>query len=288
MRPADDTPAARMRRNLPWRAVTDAIAGPVLSGRAGLRWWVALRGRPRPRAGDVVGIVGLFTQGIGIWGVNTTVVWGYAIANYVWWIAIGSGGTLISSILVLTRQDWRRSINRFAETMTLFAVAIAGPVPDPASRAGRNTSTGSRPTPTLWACGRSGAARWSGISGPSSATCCSRSCSSTSAFCPTSRRCATAHARGRRALAYGVLALGWRGSARQWRAPRPPPDPGGHRGAAGRLGPFHRRPGFRREPDARLAGEHLPALFRLGALFSGFAMVLLLSLLVRWGMGWSR
>ena len=58
-----------------------------------------------------------------------TVVWGYAIASYVWWIAIGSGGTLISSMLLMTRQRWRASINRFAETMTLFAVAIAGLFP---------------------------------------------------------------------------------------------------------------------------------------------------------------
>ena len=70
-----------------------------------------------------------FTRGIGIWGINTTVVWGFAIANYVWWIGIGNAGTLISSMLLLTRQQWRASINRFAEAMTLFAVAIAGIFP---------------------------------------------------------------------------------------------------------------------------------------------------------------
>ena len=71
----------------------------------------------------------LFTRGVGIWGVNTSVVWGYAIANYVWWIGIGNAGTLISSLLLLTRQSWRASISRFAEAMTLFAVAIAGLFP---------------------------------------------------------------------------------------------------------------------------------------------------------------
>ena len=77
-----------------------------------------------------VGSIGwLFYKGIGIWGVNSTVVWGVAIANYVWWIGIGNAGTLISSMLLLTRQHWRGSINRFAEAMTLFAVAIAGIMP---------------------------------------------------------------------------------------------------------------------------------------------------------------
>ena len=60
-------------------------------------------------------------RGIGIWGVNTTVVWGFAIANYVWWIGIGNAGTLISAMLLLMRQKWRAAINRFAEAMTLFA-----------------------------------------------------------------------------------------------------------------------------------------------------------------------
>ena len=77
----------------------------------------------------VVAILVLFTNGIGVWGVNSTVVWGYAIASYVWWIAIGSGGTLISSMLLITRQRWRASANRFAETMTIFAVSIAGLFP---------------------------------------------------------------------------------------------------------------------------------------------------------------
>ena len=67
--------------------------------------------------------------GIGVLGNNTTVVWGFPIANYVWWIGIGNAGTLISALLLLTRQKWRASINRFAEAMTLFAVSIAGLFP---------------------------------------------------------------------------------------------------------------------------------------------------------------
>lgn len=66
---------------------------------------------------------------MGIWGINIPVGWGFAIVNFVWWIGIGHAGTLISAILLLLRQQWRTSINRFAEAMTLFAVACAGMFP---------------------------------------------------------------------------------------------------------------------------------------------------------------
>ena len=68
-------------------------------------------------------------KGVGIWGINIPVGWGFAIVNFVWWIGIGHAGTLISAILLLLRQKWRTSINRFAEAMTLFAVACAGMFP---------------------------------------------------------------------------------------------------------------------------------------------------------------
>jgi Ni/Fe-hydrogenase subunit HybB-like protein len=71
----------------------------------------------------------LLATGIGIWGVNVPVAWGFAIANFVWWIGIGHAGTLISAILLLFNQKWRTSINRFAEAMTLFAVMCAGMFP---------------------------------------------------------------------------------------------------------------------------------------------------------------
>src|ERR671925_1427203 len=71
----------------------------------------------------------LLIAGVGIWGVNIPVAWGFAIINFVWWIGIGHAGTLISAILLLLHQDWRTSINRFAEAMTLFAVACAGIFP---------------------------------------------------------------------------------------------------------------------------------------------------------------
>jgi Ni/Fe-hydrogenase subunit HybB-like protein len=74
-------------------------------------------------------VVTLLVKGVGIWGINIPVGWGFAIVNFVWWIGIGHAGTLISAILLLLRQQWRTSINRFAEAMTLFAVACAGMFP---------------------------------------------------------------------------------------------------------------------------------------------------------------
>jgi Ni/Fe-hydrogenase subunit HybB-like protein len=71
----------------------------------------------------------LVFTGTGIWGVNIPVGWGFDIVNFVWWIGIGHAGTLISAILLLFRQRWRMSIARFAEAMTLFAVACAGMFP---------------------------------------------------------------------------------------------------------------------------------------------------------------
>ena len=65
-------------------------------------------------------------EGIGVWGVDWPVVWGFAIINYVWWIAIASGGTFISALFYLMRVEWRTSINRIAESMTLFAAVTPG------------------------------------------------------------------------------------------------------------------------------------------------------------------
>jgi Ni/Fe-hydrogenase subunit HybB-like protein len=71
----------------------------------------------------------LLVKGVGIWGINIPIAWAFAITNFVWWIGIGHAGTLISAILLLLHQKWRTSINRFAEAMTLFAVACAGMFP---------------------------------------------------------------------------------------------------------------------------------------------------------------
>ncbi len=77
----------------------------------------------------LIAVSWLFIQGVGVWGINIPIAWGFAIVNFVWWIGIGHAGTLISAILLLLKQDWRTSINRFAEAMTLFAVAQAGLFP---------------------------------------------------------------------------------------------------------------------------------------------------------------
>jgi len=77
----------------------------------------------------MVAVSYLLAVGVGIWGINIPIGWGFAIVNFVWWIGIGHAGTLISAILLLLRQKWRTSINRFAEAMTLFAVACAGMFP---------------------------------------------------------------------------------------------------------------------------------------------------------------
>jgi len=76
-----------------------------------------------------ISITWLLYQGIGIWGNNVPVSWAFDIVNFVWWIGIGHAGTLISAILLLFKQQWRNSINRFAEAMTIFAVMCAGMYP---------------------------------------------------------------------------------------------------------------------------------------------------------------
>src|SRR5512147_781700 len=77
----------------------------------------------------IIGVTATVTTGIGLWGNNIPVAWGFGIINFVWWIGIGHAGTLISAILLLFQQKWRTSINRFAEAMTLFAVMQAGLFP---------------------------------------------------------------------------------------------------------------------------------------------------------------
>ncbi len=96
----------------------------------------------------LVSVTYLFAEGIGIWGVNIPVGWGFAIVNFVWWIGIGHAGTLISAILLLLRQQWRTSINRFAEAMTLFAVVLRGTVSHYSTLAVPGSPTGCSRIPT--------------------------------------------------------------------------------------------------------------------------------------------
>ena len=108
-----------------FETVTDKISSIVLTRRTPLQWVIATAAASGLVLLLLVAIVVLFVRGVGIWGVNVPVAWAWAISNFVWWIGIGHAGTLISAILLLLHQKWRNSINRFAEAMTLFAVACA-------------------------------------------------------------------------------------------------------------------------------------------------------------------
>jgi molybdopterin-containing oxidoreductase family membrane subunit len=110
-------------------SVTDKISAIVLLRRTPLGWFIGAGIAFTLVMLMLYSITYLVFVGTGIWGLNIPVGWGFAIINFVWWIGIGHAGTLISAILLLLRQQWRTSINRFAEAMTLFAVACAGIFP---------------------------------------------------------------------------------------------------------------------------------------------------------------
>ena len=112
-----------------YASVTDKIAGIVLADHFGWRWWFAFLVASAGVCALLAAVSWLLVKGIGIWGVDIPVAWGFAIGNFVWWIGIGHAGTFISAVLLLLRQKWRTSINRFAEAMTLFAAGIAGLFP---------------------------------------------------------------------------------------------------------------------------------------------------------------
>jgi molybdopterin-containing oxidoreductase family membrane subunit len=110
-------------------SVTDKISSIVLTRRTPVGWWLGFLVAFAIVNVLLVSLTYLLFKGTGIWGVNVPVGWGFAIVNFVWWIGIGHAGTLISAILLLLKQSWRTSINRFAEAMTLFAVACAAIFP---------------------------------------------------------------------------------------------------------------------------------------------------------------
>jgi molybdopterin-containing oxidoreductase family membrane subunit len=107
-----------------FRTITDAVCG-VTERPAPRGWWIAFL-----TAASFTGVFGLavsylFYRGVGVWGNNQPVGWAWDITNFVWWVGIGHAGTLISAVLFLFRQRWRTSINRAAEAMTIFAVICA-------------------------------------------------------------------------------------------------------------------------------------------------------------------
>jgi Ni/Fe-hydrogenase subunit HybB-like protein len=262
-------------------SVTDTITDIVLKRPIGLGWLAGLA-----IGMTLLGILGmavtyLFLRGVGIWGIEVPVAWGFAIINFVWWIGIGHAGTLISAILLLFKQTWRNSINRFAEAMTLFAVACAGMFP--LLHMGRPwlgywmfpypNSMGVWPqfrSPLVWdvfavsTYGTISAVFWFVGLVPDFATM---------------REAATN--RWSR-MVYGALSLGWRGSARHWTRYEAL-----YILLAGISTPLvlsvHTVVSF----DFAIAiipGWHttiFPPYFVAGAIYSGFAMVLVLAIPIR-------
>lgn len=227
----------------------------------------------------------LILRGIGIWGVNIPVAWGFAIANFVWWIGIGHAGTLISAFLYLMRQRWRTTINRFAEAMTLFAVLCAAIYP--LLHLGRPWYFyWMLPYPnTMWL--------WPQFRSPLIfdlfAVGTYLTVSLLFWYVGLIPDLATLRDRAPhrfQKLAYGVLALGWRGSARHWQH---------HQRLylllAGLATPLVISVHSIVSIDfayAIVPGWHstiFPPYFVAGAVYSGFAMVLILAIPMRAALG---
>jgi Ni/Fe-hydrogenase subunit HybB-like protein len=226
--------------------------------------------------------------GIGVWGNNIPVAWAFDITNFVWWIGIGHAGTLISAILLLFQQKWRTSINRFAEAMTLFAVAMAGVYP--IIHLGRPwLFWWLIPYPStlqLWPNFKS-ALPWDVFAISTYATV-----SFLFWYLGLLPDLATlrdvARTRGKR-IAYGLLSFGWRGSARHWRHYRI-----GYLLLAGLSTPLvvsvHTIVSFD-FAISQLPGWHttiFPPYFVAGAIFSGFAMVVTLMIPARRLLGYQQ
>lgn len=112
-----------------YASVTDKISNIVLDPKNKRGWLIGMGVAFLLLQLLLLAVVWLLAKGVGIWGIRIPIAWGFAIVNFVWWIGIGHAGTLISAILLLLKQDWRTSINRYAEAMTIFAVACAGMFP---------------------------------------------------------------------------------------------------------------------------------------------------------------
>src|SRR5258707_14615440 len=223
----------------------------------------------------------LFYRGVGVWGVNIPVGWGFAIVNFVWWIGIGHAGTLISAILLLLRQSWRNSINRFAEAMTLFAVASAGIVP--------LVHTG-RPWLAYWMVPYPNTmSYWPQFRSPLVWDVFAVSTYFTISllfwFIGLIPDLATLRDRAENKYArmsYGLLAMGWRGSARHWAGCE-----SAYLLLAGLATPLvlsvHTVVSFDFAVGI-VPGWHttiFPPYFVAGAIYSGFAMVLMLAIPIR-------
>src|SRR5271154_4397454 len=247
-------------------SVSDKIGGIVLKRKTTLGWVFGLLVAFGIMQGLLASATWLFIKGVGIWGINIPIGWGFAIINFVWWIGIGHAGTLISAILLLLNQSWRNAINRFAEAMTLFAVMCAGMFP--VLHTGRPwLAYWLFPYPNtmdLWPQFRSSLVFWYVGLLPDLAT-----------LRDTSKKLWQQRI-------YGMLAMGWRSSARHWQR---------YEKAAlllaGLSTPLvvsvHTVVSFD-FAVAMVPGWHttiFPPYFVAGAIYSGFAMVLTLMIPVR-------
>jgi Ni/Fe-hydrogenase subunit HybB-like protein len=264
-----------------YSTVTDHISAIVLTGRQPQSWWVGFLLATAFLFIFLYATGYLLATGIGIWGNNIPVAWAFDIINFVWWIGIGHAGTLISAVLLLFRQTWRTSINRFAEAMTLFAVACAGLYP--ILHLGRPwifywllpypNTLGVQPqfrSPLIWdvfavsTYATVSLLFWYVGLIPDMATLRDRS---TSRFAQTT---------------YGILAMGWRGSARHWQRYQV-----AYLLLAGLATPLvvsvHSIVGLD-FAVSNLPGWHVtlfPPYFVAGAILSGFAMVMTLAIPLR-------
>jgi len=264
-----------------YATVTQKISSIVLTRKTPRAWFVGLGISALLVLVLVVSVGVLFYAGVGVWGVNIPIAWGFAIVNFVWWIGIGHAGTLISAILLLLNQKWRTSINRFAEAMTLFAVMCAGMFP--LLHLGRPqffywlfpypNTYGVQPqfrSPLVW---------------DVFAVSTYFTVSALFWFTGLIPDLATLRDRARSKVGrviYGILAMGWRGSARHWQRYEM-----SYLLLAGLATPLvvsvHTVVSF----DFTIAivpGWHttiFPPYFVAGAIYSGFAMVLVLAIPLR-------
>jgi Ni/Fe-hydrogenase subunit HybB-like protein len=262
--------------------ITDKISQIVLTRRTPIGWFLGAALGFALMLVLLMSVTYLFLKGTGIWAVNIPIGWGFAIINFVWWIGIGHAGTLISAILLLLRQRWRTSINRFAEAMTLFAVACAGIFPV--------IHTG-RPWLAYWLLPYPNSmAIWPNFRSPLVWDVFAVSTYATVSllfwYVGLIPDLATLRDRSKTRLGrnvYGMLALGWRGSAWHWNR---------YETAslllAGLATPLvlsvHTVVSFD-FAVALLPGWHttvFPPYFVAGAIYSGFAMVLTIAIPLRY------
>ena len=204
-----------VEKNRSMASVTDLIAGGV-ERKTPLWWWIAISITGSFAAFGVFCIFYLLFTGVGVWGNNIPVGWAWDITNFVFWIGIGHAGTLISAILLLTRQRWRTAVNRSSEAMTLFAVICAAIFPGVhVGRFWMSWFLAPVPVPNwIWPNFRS-ALMWDVFAVSTYFTV-----SVLFWFLGLVPDLATMRDRARSRFAkfcYGVLALGWRGGNRQWR-----------------------------------------------------------------------